>query len=153
MRDERTGGQRQADAFGEAMERLLAVGDLPTEGGNRPQLIVTIDHASLLKQLPVGVAADGTELSPAVVRRLACDAGILSAVLGTGSRVLDLGRSARTATSFQRRALGLRDGGCGGSRCHEAGLRSARRLVPGSSHPALVRPRPDRPDESCSALR
>jgi hypothetical protein len=47
------------------------------------------------------------------VRKLACDAQVIPALLGSDGQPLDLGRSTRTFTAAQRRALGLRDGpGC-----------------------------------------
>ncbi len=45
-------------------------------------------------------------------RRLACDARLIPAVLGSTGEILDLGREVRTATRAQRRALAARDGGC-----------------------------------------
>jgi HNH endonuclease len=51
-------------------------------------------------------------LSPAAARRIACDAGIIPAVLGTASQTLDVGRQSRLATGPLRRALVLRDRGC-----------------------------------------
>jgi hypothetical protein len=55
---------------------------------------------------------NGTPISPAEARRLACDAQILPAVLGTAGQVLDVGRARRLFTGAIRRALILRDGGC-----------------------------------------
>jgi hypothetical protein len=110
--DERTYEQRQADALVEAAQRLLAQGELPTGGGERPQIVVTLDHAALVAGGGAATLPDGSELPVSTVRRLACDAGVLPAVLGTTGQVLDLGRSARTASPAQRRALGIRDGGC-----------------------------------------
>jgi hypothetical protein len=48
---------------------------------------------------------DGIPLPVSTVRRLCCDAEIIPAVLGTDGVPLDLGRSVRTATRAQRRAL------------------------------------------------
>ena len=112
LTDERSPGQRMADALVELSERALAQGELPASGGQRPQLVVTMDYDHLATGLGAGVLPDGTQLSPAAVRRLACDAGVLPAVLGSAGQVLDLGRTARTASPAQRRALALRDGGC-----------------------------------------
>ena len=73
-----------------------------------PEVIVLVDHRTLLDELErVGVAHldDGTPISGATARRLACEAGILPAVLGADSEVLDLGRSRRLASVAQRRAL------------------------------------------------
>ncbi|WP_313556074.1 HNH endonuclease signature motif containing protein, partial [Miniimonas arenae] len=52
------------------------------------------------------------------VRRLACDADLIPVVLGTGSRVLDLGRSHRLVPAWMRTALTARDGGCLFPGCH-----------------------------------
>ena len=46
------------------------------------------------------------------VRRLACNAHILPAVLGGKSEVLDLGRALRLFSAAQRKALRLRDRRC-----------------------------------------
>ncbi|TNU73344.1 DUF222 domain-containing protein [Miniimonas arenae] len=46
------------------------------------------------------------------VRRLACDADLVPVVLGTDSRVLDLGRTHRLVPAWMRTALIARDGGC-----------------------------------------
>ena len=48
----------------------------------------------------------------ASLRRLACDATVLPAVLGTESELLDLGRTKRTVSKAQRFALRLRDQTC-----------------------------------------
>ena len=46
------------------------------------------------------------------MRRLACDAAILPAVLGSTGQTLDVGRQRRLITGPLRRALVLRDRGC-----------------------------------------
>src|SRR5690606_9295833 len=51
-------------------------------------------------------------ISAAELRRLACEAGILPAVLGGTSQILDVGRERRLHTTAQRIALAHRDGGC-----------------------------------------
>ena len=48
-------------------------------------------------------------LGPQTVRRLACDAGIIPAVLAGTGQILDLGGYRRAFTSAQVRALWLRD--------------------------------------------
>ncbi|HVG66052.1 MAG TPA: DUF222 domain-containing protein, partial [Actinomycetota bacterium] len=48
--DERSGGQRRADALCELARRSLEAGRLPQAGGVRPQLLVTVDLDSLLGQ-------------------------------------------------------------------------------------------------------
>ncbi len=110
--DLRSPGELRADAFIEVCRIASAYGQLPGNGGDRPQVVVTIDYDSLRRQVGVGTFDDGSLLSPAAVRRLACDAGIIPAVLGSPSQVLDLGRQARLVTGPLRRALVLRDKGC-----------------------------------------
>jgi hypothetical protein len=68
------------------------------------------DHATALLD-------DGSRMSAGQARRLACEAGIVPAVLGTRSQPLDLGRAARLYNKPQRIALGLRDGGCTARGC------------------------------------
>jgi hypothetical protein len=110
--DTRSPGQRCVDALIEVCRLVSAYGELPDNGGDRPQVIVTIDYESLRQRVGAGTFDDGSHLSPATARRIACDAGIIPAVLGTASQVLDLGRQSRLATGPLRRALVLRDRGC-----------------------------------------
>jgi Domain of unknown function (DUF222)/HNH endonuclease len=110
--DTRSPGQRCVDAFIEVCRLASACGELPDNGGDRPQVVVTIDYDSLRQQVGAGTFDDGFHLSPAAARRLACDAGIIPAVLGTASQVLDVGRQSRLVTGALRRALVLRDQGC-----------------------------------------
>jgi Domain of unknown function (DUF222) len=111
--DPRSPGQRYADALVELCRRQLATGDLPVRGGEKPQIVLTMSLDDLQGKVGSGLLDSGEWLSPATVRKLACDAQVIPAVLGTEGQPLDLGRSARTFTAAQRRALGLRDGnGC-----------------------------------------
>ena len=55
---------------------------------------------------------DGLELSPATVRRLACDADLIPIALGTSGEVLDVGRTHRLVTPAIWRALVCRDAHC-----------------------------------------
>ena len=59
-----------------------------------------------------GVTASGAVLSPASVRKLACEAGIIPVMLGSDGEPLELGRASRFFTPGQKRLLWLRDGGC-----------------------------------------
>jgi hypothetical protein len=82
--DSRSGGQRRADALTELARRALEGGRLPQSGGVRPQLLVTVDLASLLGH-PGGVGGDTGgvgPLDPEACRRLACD-GAVTRVLVT----------------------------------------------------------------------
>ncbi|MGW5556706.1 DUF222 domain-containing protein [Micromonospora sp. NPDC003944] len=110
--DNRCAGQRRHDALAEVCRLALRTGDLPENGGDPAQLVVTTDYDRLARQLGTGTLDIGLRLTPNTVRRLACDAAILPAVLGGAGQVLDVGRQRRLVTGALHRALVLRDGGC-----------------------------------------
>ncbi|WP_371408211.1 HNH endonuclease [Micromonospora zamorensis] len=110
--DDRSPGQRRADALGEVCRLALRTGQLPENGGDRPQLVVTVSLDELVNGVRAGTLETGTPLTPGAIRRLACDAGVLPAVLGGDSQLLDVGRQRRLFNGPLRRALVLRDGGC-----------------------------------------
>ena len=111
-RDPRLAEQRRADALIDVCRLALTTDTLPDNGGQRPQLNVTVKYDTLTKELAAGTLDIGGQLSPTTVRRLACDALILPAVLGSHGEILDLGRQRRLFTGAVRRAIILRDGGC-----------------------------------------
>ena len=110
--DLRSAAHRRADALLDVIRRGIASpGEVTTT--ERAQVLVTIALDRLRDQIRGGGVTDSGEvLDPATVRRMACDAGIVPAVLGSRSEVLDLGRSVRLFTPGQRRLLWRRDGGC-----------------------------------------
>jgi hypothetical protein len=110
--DDRTPGQRRADALVEVCRLVLNTGDLPVNGGDRPQLTITVPFDVLRGELGVGTLDTGERLTPTQTRRLACDAHLLPAVLGSDGQVLDVGQSRRLITGALRRALVTRDRGC-----------------------------------------
>jgi hypothetical protein len=110
--DLRTPGQRRADALVEVCRIASAGGELPDNGGDRPQVVVTIDWNTLRAQVGAATLDDGTPLSATTARRLACQAAILPAILDSAGQVLDLGQQRRLFTGPLRRALILRDRGC-----------------------------------------
>ncbi|MGM0928711.1 MAG: DUF222 domain-containing protein [Actinomycetota bacterium] len=91
----------------------LNTGRLPDSGGHRAQVIVTAGYEQLAGLLSGGGNAVFTgPVSAKTVRRMACDAEIIPAILGSKGEVLDLGRSQRFFSRAIRRALLLRDKGC-----------------------------------------
>jgi hypothetical protein len=106
------------DAFVEYVERFPSTG-LPTSGGLNATVVVTVPLETLEGRLKAAdLLGSHHQLSPAVVRRLACASGVVPAVLDGNSRVLDLGRRARTASPPQRLALTVQQGGtCGVEHC------------------------------------
>ena len=107
-----------AHRYGRAFVELLE--HLPTDslsGKVAATVLVTIDH----DQLKAGVGAahldTGQDLSAGEARRLACNAGIVPAVLGGRSAPLDLGRQERFFTEAQRVALATTYDTCAAEAC------------------------------------
>jgi hypothetical protein len=90
---------------------------LPDSGATTATVTVTMSFDSLISGLGVATLDSGARISAGEARRLACGAGLVPAVLGSRSEVLDLGRSCRLFKLPQRRALSLRDGGCTAEDC------------------------------------
>ncbi|WP_410817035.1 DUF222 domain-containing protein [Micromonospora sp. 050-3] len=110
--DTRSPGQRRHDALAEVCRLALHTGELPDSGGDPAQIVVTTSYDGLTRQLGAGTLDIGLQLTPDTVRRLACDATILPAVLSGTGQPLDVGRQRRLITGPLRRALVLRDRGC-----------------------------------------
>ena len=102
---------RMGQAFAELCSHL-PTDQLPSAGGVGATLVVTIDHETLMDAVKPATLSTGTRLSAGQARQMACNLGILPAVLGTKSQVLDLGRTARLHSPAQRTAIAVRDGGC-----------------------------------------
>lgn len=102
----RTSRERMGQAFVELIE-TFPVDRLPTRGGVAATVVVTMELDSLLGGLRAAQLDTGERISAGEARRLACAAGLIPAVLGTGSVVLDAGRKARLHTEPQRIAIGI----------------------------------------------
>lgn len=100
-------------------------GVLSETGGLHATINVTIDYLSLLGRLDkAGITAHGMPIAAANVRRMACNADIIPAVLGTKGELLDLGRTSRGFSKAQRKALAIRDRGCTVPGCHRSAATS-----------------------------
>jgi hypothetical protein len=114
--DERTHAQRTADGLVSIAELAMNTGDLPEHGGEKPQVIVTIPESDLFARVEaiIGKPAllNGERITARTARMVACDAGVIPAVLGGHGEVLDLGRKTPTWSPAQRRALRIEDDGC-----------------------------------------
>ena len=124
--DRRSRAQKLLDGLVGACGVALATGELPANGGFRPQVMVTIGYRDLLQQLNHGVTArpqtnprtsSGSAtfqgpIHPNIIRRIACDADIIPVLLGSNSRVLDIGRTSRVFPPHIRKAITARDQGC-----------------------------------------
>lgn len=80
-------------------------------------VVVTISADVLQGALKAAHLDTGQTLSAGEARRLACTAGIIPAVLGTGSVALDLGRESRLFSQAQRVAKGLEQDICAADGC------------------------------------
>jgi hypothetical protein len=98
----------------------LATPDLPENGGERPQVTVSVDFEVLKQELGVGRLDNGDRITPATARRMACDAGIVPMTLSGIGLPLDVGRTRRLVTGPLRRALVARDRGCAFPSCDRA---------------------------------
>lgn len=139
--DRRTRAQKQLDGIITAAKTALATNTLPTTGGNKPQIIATIHYRDLFPthttatatgERPGIPAPPGTQtgtgtgtgafaftgpVAATTLRKIACDADIIPALLGTHGEILDLGRKTRLFTPAQRTALTTRDQGCAFPNC------------------------------------
>ncbi|MBO1754871.1 HNH endonuclease signature motif containing protein [Allobranchiibius sp. CTAmp26] len=138
-RDLRTPAKRRADALVRLVDTAAGVldGTAPRpvgEFGGTAKILITLDyntlHAGLRKAgrlgqhgstdggsdptyLPgIGHTTDGDYLDAGTLRRLACDADLIPAVLGTDSEPLDVGRAKRLFTGGLRTAIIHRDQHC-----------------------------------------
>lgn len=124
---------RNADALVRLADAALAVGGAERTGGDRTQVVVHVDVATLSADeeaiappdaadvLATEVAsraaprqcrvANGPALAAETARRLCCDAGIVTVAERAGE-TLSVGRKTRSIPPALRRALRRRDGGC-----------------------------------------
>ncbi|MEV8146786.1 DUF222 domain-containing protein [Arthrobacter sp. NPDC080073] len=138
--DRRTRAQKLLDGLLGACKIALATGTLPSAGGQRPQIMATIDHRELLASVKeagqltfLGQSghaggADGSQqgtgsftftgpVPAATLRKIACDADIIPVVLGGQGQVLDIGRASRIFPAHIRKAITARDKGCAFPSC------------------------------------
>ncbi|WP_114422794.1 HNH endonuclease signature motif containing protein [Nocardioides houyundeii] len=93
----------QGQAWCELIEHLPSTGHAAATAS----VLVTVDLAGLLDGLGAARLETGVRVTAGEARRLACEAGLVPAVLGGRSEPLDLGRERRLHTTAQRRALSL----------------------------------------------
>jgi hypothetical protein len=118
--DPRTPGQRRAEGLLELIRLALGSPEMPEDGGEPVTVVVTVPletlegrlHGSRSSHNPAAELENGAPISAETARRLACDAFIVAAVLGTTSEVLNIGRLSRAVPRPMRRALVVRDRGC-----------------------------------------
>jgi hypothetical protein len=110
----RTLPQRRADALVDIINRHINGGK---PGGNPPNVVAVADIAELMGLSPQ-TAMRRCEIegigpvTRTVLDQMCCDARFTRLITAGKSEVLDMGRSTRTATRPQRRALSVRDRHC-----------------------------------------
>jgi hypothetical protein len=103
--------RRLGEAFCALLERLPSR-LLPQHGGTATTVMVTIPFEELRSGLGAADLGSGDRITAGQARRLACNADLVPVVLGGASEVLDLGRTRRTFSPAQRRAMAIRDKRC-----------------------------------------
>jgi hypothetical protein len=80
-------------------------------------VVITLDHAVLQGALKAAGLDTGQKISAGEARRMACNAGLIPAVLGGPWVALDLGRESRLFSEAQRLAAGLEHHTCAADGC------------------------------------
>jgi len=109
--EKRTHGQRMADAFDGVCRRSLGADEQSAHRQN-PTVVVTVGLDDLDSGEGEATAEGGGPISVETARKLACEGGVVPAVLDGSGMVLNLGRKRRMATAAQRLALQVEFGGC-----------------------------------------
>ena len=113
---EKPGPQRLGEAFCEYLARYPA-DKLPHAGGVTATVVVTMTLESLLGGLKAAQLDTGERITAGQARRMACEAGLVPAVLGTRSQVLDQGFRTRLFTDPQRIARIIEQATCEHGTC------------------------------------
>jgi len=103
--------QRLGEAFAEYVRRYPA-NKLPSAGGLNATVVVLMSYQTLMGDLEAAKLDTGEHISADLARKVACEAGIIPAVLGGKSEVLDLGRKRRSHSKAQRIKATIEQGGC-----------------------------------------
>ncbi|MGX1690347.1 DUF222 domain-containing protein, partial [Microbacterium sp. NPDC055442] len=117
--DDRTRTQKQHDALAIMLTAAAESAALPTLGGAAPTLVVSVRE----KDLATGRGAAflsglNDPVSLSVARHIACSGAVQRVVLGVNDRIVSIHTQERVFNRRQRRAIGLRDGGCVIPGCH-----------------------------------
>lgn len=110
--DPRTATQRRYDAFVTVLGRGVGA-PTGTPSTAKARMLVTVQLDALTRSLTgAGHTLTDDQLSPSTVRKLACSADLIPAILGKDGEILETVRPTRYATETQLIALQQRDRGC-----------------------------------------
>ena len=133
QRDERSAAERQGDGFVDLLRLAATAEGMPSEGGAKPHVAVTVSLAVLEDKLGNALLDGAGFISAAQARYLACDARVIPMVLGSKSEPLDVGVPSYTVPAHMRRALVARDRGCAFPNCGSpASICHSHHIVPWS---------------------
>lgn len=102
---------RLGHALMDLLERLPSK-ILPSSGGVSATVMVMMTLDELEGRNGVAMLDTGTPISASQARRLACEAQVIPVVLDGEGVPLDLGRSQRVYSDYQRKAMAVRDKKC-----------------------------------------
>jgi hypothetical protein len=108
--------ERLGQAFAELIQRY-STKHLPKAGGLNATVVVLMSLETLMGGLKAAHLDTGETISPSLARKLACEAGIIPAVLDGDSQVLDLGRTRRFHDRYQRIKATIEQRGCAVQGC------------------------------------
>lgn len=119
--DTRPIGRRRAEALIEMLRRSVRIVASGQPAGVKATLMIDMGLQDLIDRLGagrvLGTRAQDTLLAPETVRRIACDAAVIPAVLGSDDQLVNLGRQVRLFDVAQTRALWRRDRHCSFEKC------------------------------------
>lgn len=107
----RTVKQQRADALVDLCRWFLTHHDAPPKTERRPHLDL-VASVTDLRDGGAGRTTDGMVIDPVTLERLTCDAVVSPFLVSGRAHVVYYGRSKRTASKAQRRALKTRDRHC-----------------------------------------
>lgn len=137
--DDRTRGQKMADALIAMIRGAVERAGVPRVGGEAPTVVLhmtqeAVDATAAGQPGRTATIERTGELVPiAIAAAIACDGYLQSVVLGADGQPLSLGRTQRFFKRGQRRALAARDGGCRAPGCDApVGWCDAHHIIPWS---------------------
>jgi hypothetical protein len=115
--DQRSTVERWGDAFAELIRIAVQGKDMPTEGGEKPHIAVTVPLEVLEGKTGKAILDGAGYISAEQARYLACDAKVFPMVLGKNALPVNVAVPQYTVPKRMRRALVQRDRGCAFPTC------------------------------------